>query len=106
MKRLVTTVTLSILPLLAIAEDGQEAPTTKNYCHAPENKQQFEQMLAQYPNDPGIIKLYALREGLCAMIDKGQVTLETGIDIWDEERSKIVIDRSKDELGKVPKLSL
>lgn len=106
MKKLITAVTLSILPLLTIAEDGQEAPQSKNYCHAPENKQQFERMLAQFPNDPGIIKLYALREGLCAMIDKGQVSLETGIDIWDEERSKIVIDRSKDEMGKAPELSL
>lgn len=86
------------------ADDGKDAQSTKNYCHSPENKKEFDDLLAKHSSDTGIIKLYALREGLCAMIDHGQITLDEGIDIWELERSKIVIERTNDELGTKQKL--
>ena len=98
--------TLSIFPLFAFADDGKEEQESKNYCHSQENKQQFDQMLSEYPKDQGVVKLYALRVGLCGMIDKGQIDLDTGIDIWELERSKITIERTNDELSESPKLVL
>lgn len=98
---------LLTLPLIAVAEeDGKKAEESKNYCHSAENKQEFEGLLAKHPGDTGIIKLYALRDGLCSMIDAGKVSLDDGIDIWELERSKIVVERTKDELSASHKLEL
>jgi hypothetical protein len=46
------------------------------------------------------------RNRFCGFIDKGQIDLDTGIDIWELERSKITIDRTNDKLSTTPKLVL
>lgn len=69
---------------------------TKNYCHDPKNKKEFADLLSKNANDDGVIKLYALRDGLCGMIDDKKISLEKGIDLWELERSKIVIERLDD----------
>jgi hypothetical protein len=86
--------------------DGKKAEESKNYCHSEENKQEFEDLLVKFPKDEGIIKLYAIREGLCAMIDSGKVPLDVGIDIWEAERSRLITERTNQELRENKKVTL
>jgi len=43
-------------------------------------------------DDPMTIRLYALRDGLCGMVDRGQVKLEVAIAIFEDARSPKVME--------------
>jgi hypothetical protein len=83
-----------------------EKEATKNYCHDQADKKKFDDLLSKYPTDRGIIRLFAMRQGLCEMIDKQQISLETGIDLWAIERQKILTERTKKELNRLTKKTL
>jgi hypothetical protein len=92
------------LVISAIAHaDESNSP---NYCHDAQKNLDWEKMVADYPSDPIIIKLAGLREGLCVMIDRGQITQEQGVNLWEEERQRSVVERSADDAKKAPKYDL
>ena len=68
-----------------------------NYCHKPEVDAEWAQLLMKTPRDPIVIRLYALREGPCAMIDSGQLDLETAIDVFNLEHVRGVIERYRNQ---------
>ncbi len=43
-------------------------------------------------DDPMTIRLYALRDGLCAMVDRGQVKLGVATAIFEDARSPEVME--------------
>ncbi|WAK04598.1 hypothetical protein [Methylobacter sp. YRD-M1] len=96
---------LSTLLFLAFAANGEESGKV-DYCHDAKVNQDWLKMIAEYPKDPVILKLAGLREGLCLMIDRGQITHEQGTDIWEDEKNKSIIQRSNEELTSAPKLTL
>ena len=55
--------------------------------------QEWERMLCDTPDDPILIRLYALRTGLRRMIDDGLVCLGVAADIFERERARAVIER-------------
>lgn len=55
--------------------------------------QEWERMLYDTPDDPILIRLYALRTGLRRMIDDGLVCLAIAADIFERERARAVIER-------------
>jgi hypothetical protein len=75
---------------------AEERPV--NYCKDPEKAAEWEKQLADTPEDPLIIKLYALRVGLCKMVDEGKVELKEAIRIWDIEHARSVNERLFDEV--------
>jgi len=86
------------LPIMAVGKE-----VTKNHCHDPVDKKEFGDLLRKHPTDTSIIRLFAMRQGLCEMIDKQQIPLETGIDLWAVERQKILTERTKKELNRLTK---
>jgi len=68
--------------------------TSTNYCHDAVKLKEWEGMLLKYPDDLGIIKLYALRGGLCDAVDKKKITLDMGIDIFNSEHQKLFLERA------------
>ncbi len=82
------------LILLAVAPPATAA---ENYCHKPDVIQEWADLLAKYPQDPDVIRLYALREGLCEMIDRGLVELDQAIDIFNAEHTKAVIEQFRED---------
>jgi hypothetical protein len=95
-----------LLALLPAVSANAEDAKNPNYCHDKEKSQEWAKMIADYPNDPIVIKLAGLREGLCMMIDRGQITLEQGVDLWEDERQKSVVERRVDDVKKAPKFDL
>ena len=64
-----------------------------NHCYKREIAARWQQLLIDWPKDPVVIGLYALREGLCQMIDDGLVDLEQAIDIFNREHARGVMER-------------
>ncbi len=89
------------LPVMAAGKD-----LAKNYCHDQAEAKEFDGLLSKYPTDTGIIRLFAIRQGLCGMIDKQQISLERGIGLWAVERQKILTERTKKELNRFTKKSM
>ena len=70
---------LSSLPVIA----------TENYCTDPESWGEWEELVAKYPNDSDVQTLHALRIGLCLKIERGDLTIEQGTDIFEKARQAI-----------------
>lgn len=82
------------------APDVQEqVQETENYCLNPEYTKSNEELLARNPNNPSIQMIYALRLGICKMIEDGLISVEQGIDIFEEQREEEInkhIEREKE----------
>lgn len=74
------------------------AEVEENHCLNPESARNNEQMARNNPNDPILIKLVALRAGLCDLVDKGIVDLEFAIGLFDFEKSKGVMKRLEEDV--------
>ncbi len=81
---------LALMVLLASCSVHGEEPD--NYCLDPEVNQQWTRLLMKSPDDPMTIRLYALRDGLCSMVDRGQVKLGVAIAIFEDARSPQVME--------------
>ncbi len=79
---------LALMVLLASCSVHGEEPD--NYCNDAETNQQWARLLMKAPDDPMTIRLYALRDGLCSMVDRGQVKLEHAVIIFEDARSPTV----------------
>ena len=75
----------------------------ENQCHDPAVWAKMDALLKQVPNDPLVIRTYALRRGICDLVDEGQISLENGIRIFDIERQRAIMERSMEEGARKPK---
>jgi hypothetical protein len=60
---------------------------TQNQRRNAAANRQWATRLMKAPDDPMTIRLYALRDGLCSMADRGQVKLEVVTAIFEYARS-------------------
>ena len=58
------------------ADTNKKPTTTINYCKDPIKAKEWEGMRLKYPDDLGILHLYALRIGLCQSVDDKKISLE------------------------------
>jgi len=86
--------------------DALVAEEPVNHCHKPEVEAQWQQLLADSPEDAVVIRLYALRDGLCHMVDEGLVDLEQAIDIFNREHARSVMGQVKEDNEKPWDLAL
>ena len=63
-----------------------------NYCLDAEVNQKWTRLFMKSSDDPMTIRLYALRDGLCTMVDRGQVKLGVAIAIFEDARSLEVME--------------
>ena len=54
-------------------------------------------LLKQFPADPLVIRSYALRIGICRLIDEGKISLEKGVEIFDVEKTRVIMERSQQD---------
>jgi hypothetical protein len=58
----------------------------KNFCLDPAFATNNENLAKEHPGDERLVKLVALRSGLCNLVLKNIVPLNTAIDIFDAEK--------------------
>ena len=84
------------LLLLGLAGSYTHAAEADNYCHDKTALDEWQALLSKYPDDADIIKLYALRSGLCAMVERDQLALDRAIAIFEAERVRIITEKQWD----------
>ena len=72
---------------------------SENYCHDKESWKEWDTLIEKNPNDTELQTLHALRIGLCAKVDRGEITLEKAIEIFESARETI-IQKSKEDQKK------
>ena len=77
-----------------------------NYCEDPDIGQHWQQRLQDFPDDPLVQKLYALRQGLCVMVTDGTMELSAAARLFETEQGRSVIERMQDEAQENPYRSL
>ncbi len=78
--------------IVSLASCSAHGDDPDNYCNDAEINQQWTRLLMKSPDDPMTIRLYALRDGLCAMVDRGQVKLGVAIAIFEDACSPEVME--------------
>lgn len=73
-----------------------------NYCLDEQKNADWEQQLHAYSKDHAVLKLYALRRGLCLMIEEKKITLKQAIDIFELEKAITIQKRYLDDLHDAP----
>ena len=75
------------------AEPDPGDPEPAHFCADPATNREWAELLAQNPEDRIVVRLYALRVGLCTMIDQNLIDVDQAIAWFEQERSKAVIER-------------
>ena len=86
---------------LSLPAQAQTTPPSLNFCLNQADQQKFADLLVNHPKDKGIIRLIAIRQGLCDMIGKHQIPLHTGLEMWAVERQKMLMERTKKHLNRI-----
>jgi hypothetical protein len=75
------------------AEPDPGDPEPAHFCNDPTANQEWAELLAQNPDDRIVVRLYALRVGLCTMIDQNLIAVDRAITWFEQERERAVIER-------------
>jgi hypothetical protein len=70
---------------------------TENYCLDQESWKGWDALIQKYPNDMDIQTLHALRLGLCAKIEREDLTVEQATEIFERFR-EVIIEKKKAEI--------
>lgn len=81
----------------AAAQAAGDDDFYENHCHDAAAWIKLDDLLRRFPNDHLVIRAYATRQGICRLIDEKKISLETGIQIFDIERQRAVMERSMEE---------
>lgn len=83
----------------AVAGEGQQ-----NYCHDEASWVGWHQLLANNPADDGIYGLYALRRGLCDMVEAGTIEQARATRIFEAAREDLIGKRIDENNRRKPNL--
>jgi hypothetical protein len=84
--------------LFAMAASAEPGPaTTPDYCDDPSGWQSMEGLLQSAPNDELVIKMYALRIGLCQLIKDKKINAQAGINLFEMELDRAIDRRALEE---------
>lgn len=79
------TVILLILPLVVPAPAA-----AANYCHDAETNRDWDRLLAENLDEDAMVRLHALRLGLCAQVEAGYIPVDRATRIFEREREKVL----------------
>ena len=71
------------------------AKEVENYCHDSSVNKEWVTLLAQYPNDDAIAKLFAMRLGLCELVERGFIEHDRATKIFEKARAQEVREKRK-----------
>ena len=71
------------------------AKEVENYCHDLSVNKEWVTLLVQYPNDDAITKLFAMRLGLCELVERGFIEHDRATKIFEKARAKEVREKRR-----------
>ena len=80
-------------------DDGKvyEKKETENFCINPQDAIDNETLARDNPYDVRLVKLVALRAGLCDLIAKEIIDLDFAIDLFNKEHNVNIMERLQEE---------
>lgn len=81
---------LVLLLIFTLFVANLPAIAAEDYCSDPESWGEWEELIEKYPNDSDVQALHALRIGLCLKVERGDLTVEQGTDIFEKARKAIL----------------
>ena len=73
-----------------------EDPKT-GWCLNPEINRNWGQLITKSLHDPAIVRLFALRNGLCQMLENGMIEKDFAAGLWNEAHEWELEQRRKEE---------
>lgn len=87
---------MMVLSLPVRAEESSSEPLI-NFCLDHQAAQKNEALAREAPRDPILIRLVAIRAGLCDLIPKQIIDLDFAIDVFNAEHARSVQKRLEEE---------
>lgn len=69
-----------------------------NHCLDQQSAAENESLVRKYPADTTLVRLAAIRIGLCDFVDKGIITVRKATEIFELEKVKGITKKWKDEI--------
>jgi len=66
-----------------------------NYCLDSYVNSEWANILSQSPDDDGVAKLFALRIGLCELVERKIIVINRATKIFEDERQKVIGEKIK-----------
>ena len=76
--------------ILATGTYTMAAEQPEDYCDDQASWQQWQQLLADNPQDNSVASLYAFRIGLCSMVRSGKIDTQRAIKLFEQMRDTVV----------------
>lgn len=97
-----TCLIIALLALLSgfLTSSADDGVGSENYCHDQSIWAEIDALRKAHPDDTLVIRTYAMRLGLCTLIDDGKISLETGIEIFMMERQRAIAERAQEEANR------
>jgi hypothetical protein len=89
--------TLFVMALSFPALAEESASEAKNFCLDPKAAQKNEALARETPRDPILIRLVAMRAGLCDLLAKKIIDLDFAIDLFNGEHAHGIQKRIEEE---------
>lgn len=88
---------LLFLPGSAVLAHATEN-TSVNYCRDESSWFEWHTLLEKHPNDDSIVYLYALRRGLCSLVESGNIEIGKATSIFEGARQSVMDDLNRGNL--------
>lgn len=81
---------VTLLSLISPAH-SEPGPTQNDYhCKNQASWQEWHALLEKHPNDDSVYTLYALRLGLCSMVEAGNIDKDRAVKIFEGMRGTVI----------------
>ncbi len=83
---------LVIIPTVSVAFTVNQLHKSKpeNYCKDPDSWNEWNELIANYPDDNDVQTLHALRLGLCLKIEQGSIKLKRAIKLFNWAHEMVI----------------
>lgn len=94
-----TTVPMRIVGVLLVAAllMASAWAAEPNYCHDEASWAEWHRLMADNPTDDGVYSLYAMRRGLCGMVESGVIDEARATRLFEAARDALVGKRLEEE---------
>lgn len=88
-KFLISSLTALLITSSSYAQNSGPSPQD-HYCDDAVSWQEWEELLAKYPEDDKVSSLYAFRVGLCTMVKSGKIDIQRAIRLFERMRAAVL----------------
>jgi uncharacterized protein YabN with tetrapyrrole methylase and pyrophosphatase domain len=86
----------SLVMSASVAQAGNEGAT---YCQDEQVNQHWQDAVTKHKGDPLVMRLYAVRRGLCEMLAEKKVDAKAARFMWDQAVISALVEKGREAAG-------